>query len=396
MKTSKKILILGNMANDGYAVAKEMKKMGVDVTLAINNLDFGMSMPEWEEAEFDEFIDPYDENRKSMKKYWKSPDWIRYFDFKLCIRPWKLPKRFNESIKIRKIIREYDIVESHVPYPIISQFSGVPYYVYEAGWIRHFEKRRRIVDILGERGYNKSKGVMITNPDTLRIVDTLPTLRKDNIFFTPFAIDSEHYKPEKKINSLFDFMKEEHFIVLAPARQLWNTKGNDKYIKAFARFTKINPNARLLSMLWSEDASKSLALCASLGISDKIIWLPPLPKKSLIKLFNASDVVLDQFILGSWGTLTPEAMSCEKPVLMYYNEEYIKRTFGEIPPILNSFSEEDILNNLIVLQSEEKRIQIGKESREWIKKTHDPRRVAQKHLDILQGNAEPIKIKLKK
>lgn len=390
MKNSLKILILGNMANDGYSVAKEMKKMGMDVTLAINNLDFGMSMPEWEEAEFDEFIDPYDQDRKPMQKYWKSPEWIRHFNFELKIHPRKLPKRFIESVIIRKISREFDVVESHVPYPMISQFSGVPYYVYEAGWIRHFENRRNVVDRLGERGYNKAKGIIITNPDTLRIVETLPTIRKDSIYFTPFAIDSEYYKPEKRINSLFNFMRDDHFIISAPARQLWDTKGNDKYIRAFSRFVKINPNARLVSTSWSDDASKSLALCASLGISDKVIWLPPMPKKFLIRLFNASHVVLDQFILGSWGTLTPEAMSCEKPVLMYYNEEYIKRTFGENPPILNSFSEEDILQNLIILQSEEKRIEIGKKSREWIKKTHDPRMVAQRHLDILEGKGEEI------
>ena len=51
---------------------------------------------------------------------------------------------------------------------------------------------------------------------------------------------------------------------------------------------------------------------------------------------------MDQFVLGSWGTSTPEAMSCGKPVLMFYKKEFILRAFGEEPPILNSFSEEDI------------------------------------------------------
>ncbi len=35
-----RILILGNMANDGYAAAKGMRKKNVDVNLAVNISDF--------------------------------------------------------------------------------------------------------------------------------------------------------------------------------------------------------------------------------------------------------------------------------------------------------------------------------------------------------------------
>ncbi len=64
----------------------------------------------------------------------------------------------------------------------------------------------------------------------------------------------------------------------------------------------------------------------------------------MIQYYKIADIVLDQFVLGSWGTSTREkaAMSCGKPVLMFYKKEYILRAFGEEPPILNSFSEEDI------------------------------------------------------
>ena len=51
-------LILGNMANDGYAVAKQLRKMNVDVDLAINISDFGMGLPEWEDGNFNDNVDP--------------------------------------------------------------------------------------------------------------------------------------------------------------------------------------------------------------------------------------------------------------------------------------------------------------------------------------------------
>jgi len=57
-------LILGNMANDGYAVAKQLRKMNVDVDLAINISDFGMGLPEWEDGNFNDNADPYDLKKK--------------------------------------------------------------------------------------------------------------------------------------------------------------------------------------------------------------------------------------------------------------------------------------------------------------------------------------------
>ena len=94
---------------------------------------------------------------------------------------------------------------------------------------------------------------------------------------------------------------------------------------------------------------------------------------------------MDQFVLGSWGTSTPEAMACGKPVITFYKRNYILRAFGEEPPILNSFTEDDIYSNLLKLaHSPEFVTDIGRKSREWIIKTHSSRVVALRHLAILQ------------
>ena len=93
------------------------------------------------------------------------------------------------------MIREYDIVEVHVPYVIFSQFSGIPNVVYDSGWIRYFPYQNGFYDKLARRGYSKAKGVIITNPDTFSISDTLPYLDQKRIYFSPFAIDPEKYCP---------------------------------------------------------------------------------------------------------------------------------------------------------------------------------------------------------
>jgi glycosyltransferase involved in cell wall biosynthesis len=180
------------------------------------------------------------------------------------------------------------------------------------------------------------------------------------------------------------YINNNGILLFSPSRQSWTEKGNEKMLKAFAKFVKLFPNSKLVAVDWSTDAQNSKDLVNSLNISDKVEWIKPVAKKYLIGYYNAADIILDQFILGSWGTTTPEAMSCQKPVLMFYKEEYIKRAFGENPPILNSFSEEDIFSNLVQLAKDpDFRLSLGKKSREWIMKTHSPDIVAKKHLEIL-------------
>jgi len=170
----------------------------------------------------------------------------------------------------------------------------------------------------------------------------------------PFAIDPEKYKPidSQKIRTKYGNNNE--LVLFSPARQNWKYKGNDKMIKAFAKFVKEFPNSKLILVSWHIDKEKSKNLVKELGISDKVIWINPVPKNQLIQYYNAADIVLDQFTLGSWGTSTPEAMACEKPVLIYLKENYIIRAFGEMPPLLNSFSMEDIYCNLKKLAGENK------------------------------------------
>lgn len=378
------------MANDGYAVAKELRKMNIDVDLAVNISDFGMALPEWEDADLTESVDPYSVDGHAIKKAWNPPEWIRYFDFLNKI-PMKghVVAKIKSRINLIKMMREYDIIEAHVPFAIYSQFSGIPYIAYDAGWIRYFPHEKGIRSRLARRGYVKANGIIITNPDTFEISDNLQYLNHQQIHFSPFAIDPEKYRPinRKDLRSRY-VKKEDDLLLFSPARQIWKEKGNDKMLRAFAKFNKEIPDSKFIMVSWSVDEENSKSLARSLGISDKIVWIAPVPKNQLIDYYNASDIVLDQFILGSWGTSTPEAMSCGRPVLMYYKKNYIMRAFGEEPPILNSFSEDEIYSNLIRLAKDKDFCSsLGKESRDWVIKTHSSRVVAQRHLEILEQAA---------
>ena len=388
-----RILILGNMANDGYSVAKGLWEMNVDADLAVNSSDFGMALPEWEDGNINNNIDPYNIQKNELDNTLITSKRIRYFDFLNKVpRKKGLTAKIKSRIDLIKMMREYDIVEAHVPYCIYSQFSGIPYFTYDAGWIRYLPDDMSIKGKLARRGYSKGKGIIMTNPDTFEIFDKQSYLDNKKIYFSPFAIDPNKYRPISNEDLRSKYVKDgkdDAFLLFCPARQMWMEKGNDKMITAFSKFVKNYPNSKFIMVDWSLDEEKSKKLVNDLRISDNIIWIKPVPKNQLIQYYNIADIVLDQFVLGSWGTSTPEAMSCSKPVLMFYKKEFILRAFGEEPPILNSFSTEDIFANLMKLAKDmDFRKEVGSKSRDWIIKTHSPNVVAQKHLEILKSSID--------
>ena len=384
---TKDILILGNLANDGYAIAKEMRKTkrGSNVMLGVNTIDFAMSYPEWEEGTFDKTVDPYNTKHADIKNTWTPPEWIHYFTLEQSFRKKALLPNIIRAFKfINRFINKFDIVESHVPYSIITRWSKKPYVTYDAGWIRTFPQGNELIHKLARDAYSHAKKVIITNPDTFAIADSLDYINQ-KLEFTPFAIDTEYYKPQE-YNVPYSRDNDKQMILFNPARQAWDVKRNDIMITGVAKFIKKGHDAKLYLVSWGDDLHKSQELISRLGIKDHVVWVQPVPKRQLIQLYNFSDVVLDQFTLGSWGTSTPEAMACGKPVIMFYNTHYINRCFNSLPPILNSHTPSDVCESLCILLDESVRKQIGNNSREWIKKTHSPKLVAERHLDILYEN----------
>ena len=251
-----RILILGNLANDGYSVAKGLWSMNADADLAVNISDFGMALPEWEDGDISNSVDPYNVKVGDLEKI--VSDRIIYFDFQNKIsRKKHLMTKVKARIDLIKLMRNYDVLEVHVPYAMYSQFSRIPYVAYDAGWIRHLPFEKGIRAMLGRRGYRKAKSIIMTNPDTYQIFDNLSYLDPQKIHFSPFAIDPAKYTPSRDHNLRSKYASQDQILLFSPARQTWKEKGNNKMITAFARFVKIFPNSKLIMVAWSVDEARS-------------------------------------------------------------------------------------------------------------------------------------------
>lgn len=382
---SKKILILGNIANEGYVVAKELRKKNIHVDLAINLSDSIFCFPPWIENDNIKVSNTKLCINDIKNEFTNSESWIHYFDlFDRVPRKKQIFKKIKSRINLFRFIRKYDVVLVHYPYANYAQFTGIPFVAFDSGPIRDFGVGKRFFDYLSRRGYGKAKKVIITNPDTLDIAHALSNIKKENIVFSPFAVDTEKYKPILINKKNFNFVDENDLILFSATRQDWKIKGNNRMFIAFKSFLKKFPHSKLIVIGWSIDEQKSKELVDSLNISENVIWLSPVNKTKLIEYYNLADIVLEQFIIGSWGGCSVEAMACEKPVLVYYDKEKFLQLYEEEPPAINSSTVEEIFSNLVKLASDEKyRLKVGKESRKWIIKTQSADKVATNQFKIL-------------
>lgn len=349
-----KILNAFNMAQDAYHVTKAMRDRGLDADLLVN-LSSG-----------DDYSDPNWELSGSS-----SVDWVK-----------NIPVGRLKSLKLYSMFRDYDVVFCHVPSSLYAQFMpDVRWIPYDAGLIRYlnhskqsptYDKNtfyRNLRMHLLTRSYQKAKVILFTNPDTEPLFNLLGC--REKLRFVPFVIDTDRYSPKK-------FEPNNPPLFFSPTRHSWSEKGNDLLIFAFAKF--LHYRESLLNLTdWGPDINRSKDLISKLGIGNCVKWLSPCNKLNLIERYRSADMVLDQFVLGSYGTSVPEAMACGKPVATYLSF-YHRACFGEFPPIFNCNTVEGILDAMMQGRSESLCKEIGKKAREYVKYYHDGQKVVDIHL----------------
>lgn len=379
------ILNAFNLAQDAYNVTKAMRARGIPADLLITSKErYAFSMPLWEDGDLSgkAFGDPMNPNNETVNRY-GMPDWVRIIKVRSGFRALS---ELDLLLKLPPVFQQYEIVFAHALGSMYTMLLRCKYVPYDAGLIRYLPfSEDRLIPYRGQglyvlaayqllkRSYENAPIILFTNPDTLRIFRKA----KLKIRFVPFAIPCDKYSPKSKKGAY----KNYGLVFFMPSRHHWKEKGTNRVIRAFSKFTKRNPDSLLVMVDWGTDIDKSKELIRKLAVpSRNIRFVQPMPKKDLIDMYNEADVVLDQFTLGSWGTATPEAMACEKPVIMYYDAEVINECFGSLPPILNARETDEIYQRMEMCRDPETRRKTGATSRAWVKKTHDPSLVVDIHI----------------
>ena len=386
-----KILQLGNVANNGYVMAKFLRRHGIECDLVVDNSHI-FSRPEFEDGEFKKNynVKEYNPDFSNTGLLFKTDIKIINLNLGLCNL-----SGLRNLIKLIKLSRGYDVISSWDSYTIFAYLTSKPYIVHLPGGYPKYMEGYNFGDQInlpkGLKGkllfylYKKAKFIVLTMP--YQLID-LEKFGFKSFSFVPLPIDTEKYKPIKS-----DFYKKLHdkynasLIIFNPSRQTWSVKGNNLLIKAFSRFVKeIDSSAHLICSNWGEDLDKSYNLVKKLNIEKNVTFIDPLPKIELIKYINASDIITDQFVLGSLGGSALEAMSCGKPVITSLIEDIFGSPYrGVLPPILNAKTDDQIFNAFLALKNKTKRLQMGKSSRNWVKKFHDSDIIIDRFINIYKS-----------
>lgn len=423
-----RILHVGNIANNAYNNAKFLRRKGVEADVLCYDYTHVMAQPEWEDAEFDGqpdefcpqwdaldlgrfrrpawFIQEYLYGRKHTRKKWfkgqfflerllRQPSrWTQVLThYQRCrasdVRPTPLLRDVLQMYPGRKPFEQwyegYDLIQAYATEPINAWWfaSARPYVAFEHGTMREIPFEDSARGRLLALAYRQASRVLITNPDVLAAAQRLGLT---NFQFIPHPVDETKYRPcSTPLRAELMNRHQTDLILFAPSRHNWALKGNDLLLKAFARFTRQAPRRRPILILsdWGQEVDRSKALIDSLGIGASVLWTPPLNKMKLIAYYNAADVVLDQFTLGVFGTVTPEAMACGKPVLVHFDRRAHEWCFAEMPPVVPAGTEEEIFTRLVELADDPaRRAAIGQTSREWVIKHHGWELVADRQIAV--------------
>ncbi|TXS24302.1 MULTISPECIES: glycosyltransferase family 4 protein [unclassified Streptomyces] len=190
------------------------------------------------------------------------------------------------------------------------------------------ETNRRIADESG-------LPLFVTTPDLL---DDLPAAK-----WAPLVVDVASWVSEAPV------MERKRPIVLHAPSKRW-TKGTDRIMPVL---TELHDSG-LIDFRLAED----------------------IPWAEMQALVKESDLVLDQFTTGSYGTFAVEAMAAGKPVIGYISDAVKATTNGELPVVgATPATLRDVLDSLI--EDREGTAAIGRASVEFARTYHDGRWTAQ-------------------
>jgi glycosyltransferase involved in cell wall biosynthesis len=442
-KQALRVLHVGNVANNAYLNAKLQRRAGIEADALCDEWHI-FAQPEWEEADLAGGFEPQEQLAPHAAAVgWARPEWVlglRFWDPDFSQEPWlgerlrvlaELPRlalrrrqlhslyaslrpvlgrdlrvldlahgsmwrrRLDRRVgSLEVLFGAYDVVQLYGLHAALLPL-GLPqvrYVSFEHGTMRDYPFQDFWRGRLLALGYRLSDRVIITNPDVVEQARLLG-LEERRYTFVPHPLDETRYCPGPS-----DLRAEVErdgfdFLLLCPSRHDWHVKGLDRLLRAFAEFVHSDrPKALLFLFDWGQEVDRSRCLVQELGVEGNVRWSAPLPKVRLIDAYRAADVVCDQFLIGTFGAVAPEAMACGTPVVMAFDPGLHAWCFPELPPVVDARTPEQISSALRRLAEDDgERVRMGQLGREWVERHHGWRLVVDRHLEIYEQALEGVR-----
>lgn len=126
-------------------------------------------------------------------------------------------------------------------------------------------------------------------------------------------------------------------------------KGNDIILRALAKYRERNSQIKIHLMRKGDPQDLELAdrMCSDLDLKKNIIWHDPMPLADLFRLYEQSDVCIDQVGTHWMGANGCYALYIGRPLITNARPEIMESFWGSKSPILNAKNERQIIDHLI-------------------------------------------------
>ncbi len=384
--------LFGNVANALFGLGEALQgEPAIEAHLYVSTRDAAASRPE--------NADP------SLAGH--LPEWVHdgnWITPTTVLAPWRAP--------ITRELARYDLLIVSGPGPIFAQWAGRPWCWYVTGadltvkpfpltflsWYGSWGHRAgEVVGGFWQRRAARRVDRMWIQPfapmiDAARRLHVPPAVLSER--FPPLVVDTDAFRPDpvpsEGADPVLARMAAAGLTVFHPSRlvihdepRLRRTgqwKGNDVLVRGFARMAASGQVADPLLVLPDSTASRDVdevrALVEALGIGDHVLWArPPRPegfdRDDMIRLYQASDVVADDFGVGWFGFVTLEGLASGKPVLSYVDEQPMARLYPDGHPIVSARTETEVAEALVALgRDPARRRALGEEGRAWVVAHH--------------------------
>lgn len=357
-----RFLIAGNLVNHGYFLTKLLRENGFEADL--------LARRDVKSTEDPKSLD------SNLVEY---PEWIKFWSGNNS--QWKF--------KVISLMRRYDLIQASTELPIFAYLARRPFIAFTTGAdIVKLAAENSIKGFILRRAYHSSKALVFPAPYLYKYVKRLKIKKS---LFIPLLWDYQKFLKIK-------LQTNDSFTIFHPTNHVFDYKKNDRFLKAFIKIVKENKNVRLIMINRGPDFIRSLELIKNAEVTQNVSILPnSISQSEIANYYAMSDVVVDQFGVGSTGLIGQEVMACGRPLIQYIDDELYRQFYGESPPILNARTEIEIyerLKDLII--DPNLGTKTGKESQKWILKYHNHESIIKKYINLynlVYENASFEKIK---
>lgn len=112
------------------------------------------------------------------------------------------------------------------------------------------------------------------------------------------------------------------------------------------------------------------------GYKVNLSLIENIPHNKAIEYYKKADIVVDQLLIGWYGSLTIECMALGKPVCVYIRDDL--ESYLPWNPFINTSPETIVENLRVLIENESLRKELGENARKYVEEIHDSKKIAQK------------------